>query len=122
MTGYTFPTLASGERSDSSKYSTQIEDVATKTNMEGGYVVSRPKFTRLPRKTFNIAYTAMGQTDKLAIEAFYVTVLGGSSIFNWTDPVTNTVYAARFADKVKYTYTGKGNRHLWDVAFMLEEA
>lgn len=120
MTNPVFPTLAMLQ--DSKFYSVEQEDVGLKTTMDGGYVVSRAKHTRTPRRTFTTGFTTIRTADKALLEAFYTTVRGSSVIFDWTDPVSLTVYQVRFADKLTFKYTGMGAMQLWDVGVKLEQA
>jgi hypothetical protein len=127
MTNPVFPTLSTGQ--DSSKYTRALEDVAMKTTMDGGYVVSRAKHTRAPRRTFTSGFTSIRKADKELLEAFYDTVKGGSVIFDWIDPTTQmgvsptpVTYAVRFTGEFKWQYRGIGPTELWDVTFTLEQA
>lgn len=121
MTNPVFPTLSQGQ--DSSLYSVETEDPSLKTPLEGGYVVSRAKHTRTPRKTFKTGFTMLKNTDKATLDAFYSgSARGGSVIFDWTDPASAVVYQVRFLEKLSYRYTGVGTSQRWDVAFSLEQA
>ena len=53
----TYPTLT--EKPDQSTYYYTQEDPAIKSDMEGGYVTSRPRFLRNPRKTFYFGYKTL---------------------------------------------------------------
>jgi hypothetical protein len=115
-----FPTLTNAP--DSSKYGLEVEDPSMKTEMDGGYVVSRAKHTRTPRKKFSTGYTMLKNTDRDTLQAFYNTVRGGSVIFDWTDPASLVVYQVRFAAALTFTYTGVGTSQRWDVVLRLEQA
>lgn len=137
MTAPNFPVLAKSQ--DSKYFTVEMEDVALKTKMDGGYVVSRAKHTRKPRKTFKAGYTGISNADKLILQNFYESVGGGSVIFNWVSPiklvtsvmqqngsqitVTSTdSYAVRFVEKMIFQYAGIGNTQMWDVQFSIEQA
>lgn len=122
MSNPVFPTLVRGE--DSKNYSVEFENVAVSAATDGGYVVTRAKHTRRPRRTFTGGFTDIGMTDKTTLENFWNTVKGGSVIFDWLDPVTKTVIAVRFADKdpMQFKYTGMGGNHRWDVTYKIIEA
>lgn len=120
MSNPVFPTLSKGQ--DSQFYEMTPEDPALKTQMEGGYVVSRPKHTRKPRRTFKTGFSSITQADYTTLMTFWETVRGGSLIFDWTDPATGTVYQVRFAAQPAFKYVGKGNTRLWDVQMTLEQA
>lgn len=115
-----FPTLAKGQ--DSKHYGVELEDPAMRTQMEGGYVVSRAKHTRRPRRTFKTGFTGIGAADYATLQNFWDTVRGGSVIFDWTDPITNVVWQVRFAEKLVFKYAGIGNTRLWDVMASFEQA
>lgn len=114
------PSLA--RQQDAKYYEFDLEDVAMKTEMEGGYVVSRPKHTRKPRRTFTSGLTCILDADRAALEDFYELVKGGSVVFDWTDPIDAKVYQVRFAEKLKIKYTGVSTAHRWDVTFVMQQA
>lgn len=100
---------------DSSKYNEALEDVALRNKMEGGYVYTRPKFTRNARKTFITGFTEITNEEKLTLEAFWQTVKGGSDIFTWVNPVMSTTHNVRFTKPISFKYAGIGNVHRWNV-------
>ena len=126
MTNPVFPTLSTGQ--DSKYFSVEIEDVALKSSVEAGYVVSRPKTTRKARRNFTSGFTEIIDADKVILETFYDLVKGGSVIFDWTDPSsgmngqTPVVYSVRFDGGLKFTYKGIGKTKLWDVTFAVKQA
>lgn len=123
MSNPVFPTLAltnGGE--DSSQYAVEQEDPALKSDLEGGYVVSRARHTRQPRKTFTSGFRAISNADRITLQGFYDTVRGGSVIFDWIDPVDQIVYQVRFADKLQWKYVGIGDTKLWDVQYRVQQA
>lgn len=115
----TFP-LAS--RQDSSKYKRSAEDPAIKSETDGGYVVSRPKFTRAPRKKYTTGFTNLSNTERAELEAFWDTVKGGSNMFDWEDPIDGTLKTVRFTKPLSFEYAGIGGNHRWDISSIeLEE-
>jgi len=118
-----FPTLAlTNGGQDSKVYNVEQEDPALKSDLEGGYVVSRAKHTRKPRKTFTTGYRAVSDADRKMLQNFYDTVRGGAVIFDWTDPVDGIVYQVRFVEKLQWKYVGIGEAKLWDVQFRVQQA
>lgn len=116
-----FPILAKGQ--DSKFYKVSQENVALTTKMDGGYVVSRAKHTRKPRKTYTTGYTGIGNADRALLQNFWDTVRGGSVVFDWTDPISNTVIQVRFVGEgFEFAYVGMGVAQIWDVSFQLEQA
>lgn len=120
MSNPVFPVLAKGQ--DAKFYSIELEDTAIKTSMEGGYVVSRARHTRRPRRTFKTGFTDLAPGDASLLEAFYDLVRGGSVVFDWPDPVTHTVFQVRFMEKLLFQYVGIGPTQRWDVQMTLEQA
>jgi hypothetical protein len=120
MSNPVFPTLADGQ--DSKLYSVEAENPAIKTETDGGYVISRAKHTRKPRKTFTTGYTSISDADKKKIEAFYDLVRGGSVIFDWEDTESGLTHQVRFSAMPNYKYKGAGLLRRWDVAFSVEQA
>lgn len=115
----TFP-LA--DKQDSSKFSMSTEDTTLRSKMEGGYVYTRSKHTRAPRKTFKTGFTALTQENKEILEQFCLDVRGGVDIFNWTNPTDLKTYKVRFSKPLDYKYAGYGTTFLWDVSSIeLEE-
>jgi hypothetical protein len=123
MTNPVFPTLALTKGGqDSTQFSIKPEDVAIKSEIEGGYVTSRARHTRTPRKTFATGYKSISDADRQALVGFYNTVGGGSVIFDWTDPVDQITYQVRFDGDLTFRYVGVGATKLWDVSFQLQQA
>lgn len=116
-----YPTLLN--LPDSSKYSVTAEDPAIRAPLEGGYVATRPRFTRIPRKIWRIGYTDVPNSDKGDIEGFCNnTVKVGSNIFTWTNPEDGVTYNVRFKGAPTYKYVGAGATRRWDIDFELEQA
>jgi hypothetical protein len=113
---------------DSPLHNVEIEDPSMRSEMEGGYVVSRARHTRTPRNTWTIGYTSLRQADMQLLEDFYRLVRGGSVVFDWTDPETQMTgsvaktYQVRFKGTLKKQYKGAGALKMWDVTFNLEQA
>lgn len=118
----TFPTLPSGMLPDSSKYEMSHKDPAMRAEMEGGYTVTRARFTRKPLKLFKIGFTSITGADRTALNNFYDSVRGGSVIFAWTDPESQLPFNVRFKGDFAFHYTGRGTTRLWDCSFELEQA
>lgn len=123
----TFP-LATA-RIDDSKYQEKRADPAMRAKTDGGYVVTRPRFTRRPRRTWTIGFTNIGDADKKALGDFWDSVRGGSEAFNWTLPITGEAVVVRFAEGNEFVFTFNGPLQTagsvagrWDIAdIKLEE-
>lgn len=101
---------------DAASFSEEFEDVSIKpAEMEGGYVISRPHFTRPPRRTFSWKYTGMLDADKLALQNFWKLVKGRSNAFTWTHPTTGEVITCRFGEMtMKFSRIGFGPTNVWE--------
>lgn len=125
---------------DRKHYSLSVANPAVATESEGGYVITRPRFTRRPRRTWTFGYTDISTSDKARIEQFYNDMLGGSMMFYWVDrhafegenwrrandrthiqygwaPVTESAYTylVRFVEDLKFKEAGVGPHLRWDV-------
>lgn len=109
----TFPTLSKGQ--DSRYHKISIEDPAIRSETEGGYVLTRARYTRAPRITFTTGFTSITQADLTTLMNFYIARKGGSDSFSWTNPVTLDVYTVRFKKPIEPQYKGMGETFLWDV-------
>lgn len=100
---------------DAATFKESSEDVALSLNeTDGGYAISRPKFTRRPRRTFSWRYVEMRDADKAALLAFWELVKGRSNAFNWQHPVSGTIYNVRFGDmEMSFSRAGYGPINLW---------
>ncbi len=99
---------------------TMAHDPAIRSQSEGGYVTSRARFTRIPRK-WPLKYDWMTKANKNVIKAFEAIRKGGSDIFTWLDPETQTTYEVRFLGVAIYTAHSNTNFLYWMVDFILEE-
>lgn len=114
-----FPTLS--VLADARYYGVKQEDPALKSDMEGGYVASRARYTRQPRKMFKTGFTGMSQVDKETLMAFWDTQFGTSGSFDWTDPSDAVDYVVRFESELNFTYVGIGEFVRYDVVINFEQ-
>lgn len=138
-----FEDIAISRPQDRKYYSEESEDPAIRTEFEGGFVSSRARHKRSPlRRTYTTGFTDISNTEKLALQAFWVAQKGGSKIFEWFDPFAHATVAyetstspgslsrTAFRRKVrfvggsmKFTPAGYGPLLRWDVAgIKMEEA
>lgn len=101
-------------KQDASKFGFEQEDTGIRAEMEGGYVLTRPRHTRTPRRTYKTGFTDLSNADKLTFEAF-VASFGTYKAFNYTVPVQGTVINVRLREIPKYEYKGFGNNLRWDI-------
>jgi hypothetical protein len=108
-----FPSGTLEFKEDSKFRNVTTPDQAIRNEMEGGYAVTRPRYTRSPPKTFVTGFTNITETEKAQIEAFWELKRGGSAAFTWLDRVTNITHIVRFKGDLKFTYAGMGGTHRW---------
>jgi len=99
---------------DSQYFGIEYEDKGLKGEVDGGYVHTRPRHTRPPRKTFKTGFTMINQDQMNALEAFYELV-GTYLKFNYVHPVKSTVHEVRFSKNFSAKYKGMGLTRLWNV-------
>lgn len=117
-----FPTLSNGYKPDSHQFVESTDDPAMRKEMEGGYTVTRPRHTRGPRKSWQIAYQQLGNADKALLDGHYTTQRGGSLTFTWTNPQSLVSWTVRYKTPITWKYVGAGNNQVWDCSFELEQA
>ena len=99
---------------------TMAHDPAIRSISEGGYVTSRARFTRIPRK-WTVKYNWLTQTNKNTVKTFEDARKAGSDSFTWTNPENNTSYTVRFLGLIRYAAHPHTNFLFWMVDFILEE-
>jgi hypothetical protein len=107
-------TMPLEDRQDAKYFSVKLEDPSIKAEMEGGYVVSRPRHTRTPRRTWTTGFTDLSNAERLTLESFWNTQRGGSEIFLWKNKVDNVYYQVRFTKPMEFKYAGFGTTYRWD--------
>ena len=121
MPTLTFPLSATSKGWNSSHVTRMSDNSAIKTEMEGGYMISRPRHTRKPRLTYAIGWDLMLDSDRVILQNFWDTMKGTSNSFFWLDPIDNVNVVVRFkTDKLTFNYAGMGNTRLWNVTLELE--
>ncbi len=99
---------------------TMAHDPTIRSQSEGGYVTSRARFTRTPRK-WTVKYTWLTQANKDVVKAFEDARSGGADRFTWTNPEDDTAYTVRFLGLVMYRAHPNTNFLWWMADFVLEE-
>lgn len=114
-----FPTF--GNKEDSAKFSLQLEDVGIRSEMEGGYVLTRPRHTRRPRRTWSTGFVNLSDTEKETFEDFF-NDHGTYKVFTYTVRTSSEVVQVRFASPPDFNYHGFGSNFRWDISnIKLEE-
>ncbi len=93
-------------------------DPTIESKAEGGYRITRPRCTRVP-KTWNVTIRPATDNDKSLVESFEDSVGVGADIFQWTNPKNSQVYQVRFLGKVKYRLWVRDDQ--WEIKFALEQ-
>lgn len=111
----TWPTLSRGQ--DERQFGIDYEDVTMASEMEGGYVITRPRHTRRPRRTWKTGFTEMTDADRVAWESFFDSVRGGSLSFEWPNPIDGQNYTVRLksGETPSLEYVGRGGVHFWNI-------
>lgn len=110
-----YPTLSYDFDATSFKESSE-NPVIPPSSTEGGYTITRPRFTRRPRRTFMFRHLGISEADRLTLQNFWDDHYGGSLAFNWTHPVTSVVYNVRFDPQMTMDFDriGFGTNHRYD--------
>lgn len=117
-----FPPLAT-IKEDAKHYSVTRKDNTIRTDVEGGYTISRPRTTRALRRIWTTGFTGIDNTERNLIETFYAEQSrGGAMTFSWTDPIEQEEHVVRFIGDLSWQYEGMGSRPLWTLKVTLEEA
>lgn len=92
------------------------EDIAIKSKFEAGYQAARARNTN-PRKNFKINYTMLSLADKTSLKNHWDSVKNITP-FDWTHPVTATVYTVRFQSPFTFQ---NAQYQRYNCSFILEQ-
>ena len=115
MTDLVFPTLSI--QPDALSFKVSIPNAAKEPQeTDGGYMFTRPKFTRRAARTFSFKFKDLSQADKAALEGFWFQTKGSAVAFNWTEPTTGAVHNVRFGKgmTIEFQRSGVGFNHRYD--------
>ncbi|MCR9222928.1 MAG: hypothetical protein NXH70_02565 [Hyphomonas sp.] len=114
-----FPILSKDPDGSSFKQNSE-NPVVVGGEMEGGYVYTRPRHTRRPRRTFEFKFVDISEIERVSLEDFWDNHFGGSVAFNWTHPITSVVYNVRFDPQMELEFprSGYGTNHRWDTGII----
>ena len=110
-----FPTTALAGLEDSKHFTESSADPVKRYEVEGGYTVTRPRYTRTPRKTWTTGFTDLTTTEKNSFVSFWESKKGGSQSFTYLNPADNQTYTVRFKGVPKIKYTGMAALRRWDI-------
>ncbi len=110
---------------DAATFTETLENTSiAPAKMEGGYVISRPRHTRRPRRTWSFGFTMMKDADVAILQTFWDTVKGGSNSFTWVHPVSHSTITVRFSPEMtmKFNRIGAGPVNYWqtDAIILIE--
>lgn len=69
-------------------------DPTIRTPTDSGKVITRSRFTRIPKK-WVMAFRQMPESDKVLVSEFQDTVKVGANSFNWLHPKTKVQHTVR---------------------------
>lgn len=103
-------------KEDSKFFDETPVDPALRKEFEGGFVSTRPRFTRAPPILITTGFTDISDLDKELIYELYNLVRGGSGPIGYTHPVSAELFTVRIVRPIKAKYAGIGGFHRWDIA------
>ncbi len=121
MAGHNFPTATLDGLEDSKHFGVQQADPVKRSESDGGYTTTRPRYTRLPRKTWTTGFTDLTDTQKDSFTTFWDTQRGGSDSFIYLNPADAANYTVRFKGQPKIKYTGMASLRLWQITGIVLE-
>lgn len=116
MASLEFPNLS--RKPDGETYGVSSPNPSKEGNdTDGGYWMTRPKYTRKPPRSFKFKFTDLSQADHDALLDFWETKAKGSSVaFLWRNPADKKQYNVRFGKGMSLTLdrTGYGPINRYD--------
>lgn len=112
--------LALEDKIDANLFNEAYIDNTIRSNTDGGYELTRKRFTRPQLRRFKIGWTDLSDADYSTLKTFYDSV-ETHSIFQFTHPTTAVVYNVRFESPIEPKYMGAGLFFRWNVNAILKE-
>jgi hypothetical protein len=109
------PAIPFAAREDSAQFQEERRDPTIRKEFEGGFVVTRPRYTRPPARVITTGFTSISQLDYNLLMTYWNAKRGGSVSFPYTHPTTGETLTVRFLEPLRAKYVGMGNTRLWDV-------
>jgi len=110
-----FPTVALAGLENSKYFGVAQANPAKMAEVEGGYTVSRSRYTRLPRKTWTTGFSDLTDAQKDSFADFWDAKMGGSASFTYLNPADATTYTVRFMSQPKIKYVGMAALRRWEI-------
>lgn len=111
-----FPTLS--KKPDGESFKLKVPNPAKEPeDTDGGYSITRPKYTRKPPLTFTFAFKDISQADRDTLLTFWREIVKGSSVaFNFRDPTNGVLHNVRFGKgyELEFKRVGFGSNHRYD--------
>jgi hypothetical protein len=116
-----FPDLTSsgfqtGE--DSSMFKEALNDPTISKDLEGGWKITRPRYTRKLPPSMTTGFTECTDFEKTLFVNFWNNRRGGSASFTYIHPVSGASILVRFAPNSTpdIAYVGIGPRKRWTIS------
>lgn len=103
------------EIEDSQYFEETSTDPTIRVETEGGYVITRKRFTRAPRKLITTGFTFISDAAKEMLASYYAMKGGGAEAIPYIHPISGVTLTMRFKEPMKFKYVGIGPRRAWDV-------
>ena len=116
-----FPPAGMTAKEDVEHYGFSLEDSTLRNTTDGGYQVTRPRYTRNSIRIFKTGFTWISEADRQKLLDFIDEKKLGGSAFTWIDPVSNSQFNVKLAEAPKFTYNGIANIALWNVEFTFRQ-
>ena len=110
-----FPTVNLAGLEDSKHFTESSADPSMRQDVEGGYAITRPRYTRTPRKTWTTGFTDLTTVEKDEFLAFWESKKGSADSFTYENPADTVTYTVRFNGPATIKYTGMGPLRRWDI-------
>ena len=96
-----------------------LGEPSIRTPTEGGPAITRPRYTSAPeRMSVPITYT---QAQKITFDSFFEdTINMGADVFDWEDPVDDSVREVRFLAIPSFSMSSGALGRIWSSTFELE--
>ena len=111
-----FPTVTLAGIEDSKHFSESQADPVQGADVDGGYRITRPRYTRLPRKTWTTGFSDLTDTEKSSFTTFWDLKMGGSDSFTYLNPADAVEYTVRFKGQPKIKYVGMAALRRWEIS------
>ena len=86
-------------------------DPTIRSRKEDGSVTTRLRFPAVPKR-WEFELRVLSEADKTTLKTFqHTTVSYGAGVFNWTNPMDNTIYVVRLGAPFVFTHDETGDQY-----------